>query len=590
MTPVTGGTTSGTGSVYIHARVRTSPRNIWLAGALTAGLPLSTGAAPPAAGLFEDRTATMGLEFVYRTGAAGALHLPEIMGGGAALFDFDGDGDLDVYLVQGGRPGPRGEPLAGAQADALWLNARDAAGNRRFVDASARVGLAPAGYGMGVAAGDYDNDGWTDLLVTGYGALRLLRNRGAERLEDVSARAGVSDAGWSVSASFVDLDADGWLDLFVARYLDYVPVRCRLPSSRPDYCGPRSFTPQRARLWRNRGDGTFEEASGRLSGPARVGPGLGVVAADLDDDGRTDVYVANDGSDNHLWLGAPDGGLREAGLMAGVALNRAGIAEAGMGVDAGDVDGDLDLDLFVTNLSGETNTLYLHQAGGLFDDATAASGLGPPGLPFTGFGTRLLDYDNDGWLDIAVVNGAVHLSDPVAGVTDPAPLAQPSQLFRNLGRGRFADVTATDGGEAFRMRAVSRGLATGDLDDDGDVDLLVVAAETPARVWLNRQGQDAPWTGLRLLTRDGRRDALGARVRLRRRGAPDLLRHAHADGSYASASDPRVLFGLAGGTEVVGVDVTWPDGARETFDAPPLRAYTALRQGTGRPAARGTPR
>jgi hypothetical protein len=511
------------------------------------------------------------------------------MGGGAALFDFEGDGDLDLYLVQGGVLGPGGEPGPGPHADALWINVPDGSGGFRFQDASARAGLAPAGYGMGAAAGDYDNDGRTDLLVTGYGSLRLLRNRGGERLEDVSARAGIADAGWSVSASFVDLDADGWLDLFVPRYVDYAPVRCRLPSSRPDYCGPRSFTPQRARAWRNRGDGTFEDASARLSGPLRPGPGLGVVAVDLDEDGLTDVYVANDGSDNHLWLGARDGTLREAGLLAGVALSRGGLAEAGMGVDAGDVDGDLDLDLFVTNLTGETNTLYLYQGAGLFEDATAASGLGPASLPLTGFGTRLFDYDNDGWLDVAVVNGAVHLTDPIAGVSDPAPLAQPSLLFRNLGRGRFADVGAA-AGEAFAARAASRGLAAGDLDDDGDPDLVVVPADGPARIWLNRAGQQAPWLGVRLVTRDGRRDALGARAVLRRQGAPDLLRHAHADGSYASSSDPRVLFGLGSGTDVTGVEVTWPDGAREAFAAPPLRRYTTLRQGTGRAVGGGIAR
>ena len=555
---------------------------MWTGTAVAAALPLLAGPAGVPAPSFQDVTGLTGLAFTYRNGAQGALHLPEIVGGGAALFDFDNDGDLDLYLPQGGRFGPRGEPLPGSHADALWLNVRTAAGVR-FEDASARAGLAPAGFGMGVAAGDYDNDGWTDLVVTGYGSLRLLRNRGGERLEDVSGRAGVSDPGWSVSASFVDLDADGWLDLFAARYVDYAPVRCRLPSSRPDYCGPRSFTPQRDRVWRNQGDGTFEDATERWLGPQRPGAGLGVVTADLDADGRVDVYVANDGSDNHLWLNG-GGALREQGLLAGVALNGGGLAEAGMGVDAGDVDGDLDLDLFVTNLSGETNTLYLYQGDGLYEDATSASGLGPPSLPLTGFGTRLLDYDHDGRLDVVVVNGAVHLTDPVAGDVDPLPLAQPGLLFRNVGAGRYEDMTST-AGAVFRRREVSRGLAAGDLDDDGDLDLVVVGQDTPARVLSNRDGQDAPWLGLRLLTRDGRRDALGARVVLRRRGAADLLRHAHADGSYASSSDPRVLFGLAGGADVASVEVRWPDGSRESFGPPPPRRYTTIRQGAGRPAA-----
>jgi enediyne biosynthesis protein E4 len=539
---------------------------------------------------FEDATRAAGLDFVYRNGMNGALHLPEIMGGGAALFDFDGDGDLDLYCVQGGSFGPHGEPTAGPEHDRLWLNEPAAAssGHRepRFIDVSAVAGLSAGGYGMGVTAGDYDNDGWTDIFVTGYGSARLLRNQAGRRLEDVTARAGLADAGWSVSAAFVDLDRDGWLDLFVPRYVDYTPVRCRLPSSRPDYCGPRSFPPQSARVFRNRGDGTFEDATERLLGPHRAGPGLGVVVADLDEDGWADAYVANDGSDNHLWLNRGGRSMREEGLLAGVALNRLGLAEAGMGVDAGDVDGDLDLDLFVTNLTGETNTLYLNQGAGLFQDATAASGLGPPSLPLTGFGTRLLDYDNDGWLDVVVVDGAVHLSDPPPGPADPFPLAQPKLLFRNVGHGRFADLTRA-AGEPFTRPEVSRGLAAGDVDNDGDVDLVLVNQMAPARLILNRVGQDAPWIGLRLVTRDGRRDALGARVRLRRRNAPDMLRHAHADGSYASASDPRVLFGLAGGADVTGLEVRWPDGAWEEFEPPERGRYTVVRQGTGRAPSPG---
>jgi enediyne biosynthesis protein E4 len=272
-----------------------------------------------------------------------------------------------------------------------------------------------------------------------------------------------------------------------------------------------------------------------------------------------------------------------------VALSGGGLAQAGMGVDAGDVDGDLDLDLLVANLVSEGAALYVNQRAGTFEDRTAASGLLSLTLAVTGFGTRLLDYDNDGRLDVAMANGAVHLTDPAPGSADAPPLAQPRLLLRNLGDGRFADVTP-EAGEPFTKREVGRGLAAGDIEGDGDVDLLVVNEEGPARVLLNRVGQDAAWIGLRPMTRDGRRDALGARVILRRHGAADLLRHAHADGSYASAGDPRVLFGLAGGADVAGVDVRWPDGALETFPAPPLRKYSAVVQGAGRPgASRGAP-
>jgi hypothetical protein len=551
-----------------------------------AGLVLAASAGLGAGGArepFEDVTAASGLAFVHHGGTTGDLHLPEIMGGGVALFDFDNDSDLDVYLVQGGTLAAGGTPAAGTGHDRLWVNVATAGSDPHFQDRSVAVGLSPGGFGMGVAAGDFDNDGWTDLLVTGYGSTRLLRNRAGRRLEDVTTAAGVADAGWSVSATFADLDADGWLDVFLPRYVTYTPVRCRLPSSRPDYCGPKSFPPQPDRVFRNRGDGTFEDVTARWLGTHRPGPGLGAVAADLDEDGRMDVYVANDGADNHLWLNAGGGTLREEGLLAGVALSGAGIAQAGMGVDAGDVDGDLDLDLFVTNLVREGAALYVNHRPRTFEDGTAAAGLLAPTLAVTGFGARFVDYDNDGWLDLAVANGAVHLTDPAPGAADPVPLAQPRLLLRNLGAGRFADVTR-GAGEPFTRPEVGRGLAAGDVDGDGDVDLLVVNEDGPARLLLNRVGQDAAWTGVRLVTRDGRRDALGARAVLRRRAGAALLRHAHADGSYASAGDPRVVFGLGGGAEVTSLEVRWPDGATEAFPAPPQRVYTVVLQGTGRPA------
>ncbi len=552
-------------------------------------LPLAALAAPEPA-LFEDATARSGFDFSYANGMTGALHLPEIMGPGLALFDADNDGDLDLFVPQGGRLGPNGEPPARAGTEAPLHERRrffrndsrllpDGRREPRFVDASEAFGLGASGYGLGVATGDYDGDGFVDLYVTGYGASFLLRNVAGQRFEDVTARAGVGANGWSASASFFDFDRDGRLDLYVAQYVEYAPVKCLRASTRRDYCGPKSYRPRLDRLFRNKGDGTFEDAARALT-PERPGPGLGVISFDADGDAWLDLYVANDGFDNFLWLNQKGRGLREEGLLAGVALNRAGQAEAGMGVDAADATGDGLEDLFVTNLSQETNTLYVNLGQGLFEDRTLASGLGPASLPWTGFGTRLFDYDNDGALDVVVVNGAVHLPDEPSDPRDPLALGQPKLLFRNLGRGTFADVSAR-AGEAFARREVSRGLAVGDLDDDGDPDLVVANNVGPSRVLLNRVGQDAPWLGLRLLLADGRRDALGARVTLRRRGTPDLVRRVRTDGSYASASDPRLLFGLAAGQDVAGVDVQWPDGSRETFPAPALRRYTTLKQSGG---------
>jgi hypothetical protein len=547
-------------------------------------LPLA--APPPASDLFVDRAAEWGLAFTYATGASGELYFPEIMGGGGALFDSDGDGDLDVFLVQGHSL----KPGAAAAGPAAWgrLFRNDLEGSvPRFVDVTEASGIRATGYGMGVAAGDYDNDGRVDLYLTNFGPNQLWRNNGDGTFTDVTAKAGAGDPRWSVGAAFADLDRDGWLDLFVVNYVDYSVennLRCFAASTRRDYCGPSSFAPATSRLLRNRGDGTFEDVSLRSGVGRKAGPGLGVVADDLDGDGWLDLFVANDGAANFLWLNQRDFTFREDGLLAGVALNAAGKAEAGMGIAAGDADGDGDDDLLLTHLTAETNTLYVNLGGGLFEDATARSGLGAPSLPYTGFGTGWLDIDNDGRLDLAVFNGAVNLAGAMGSGEGLSPYAQPDQLYRNLGGGRFAEVGA-EAGAAFRTPKVSRGAAFGDVDNDGDTDVLVVDADGPVRLLVNETGGRTPWLGLRLVGRPAgakaERDLLGARVEVLRKGAPSLSRRSAADGSYAAAGDPRVLVGLGAASEVTGVRVFWPDGLSESFPPPPLRRYAMLVRGTG---------
>jgi hypothetical protein len=507
---------------------------------------------------------------------SGELYMPENMGAGGALLDYDEDGDLDLYLVQGGRLEP--EEDAGRR-DRLYRNELTELGRLRFTDVTAEAGLAPhPGYGMGVASGDYDGDGHADLYVTAFGPNQLLRNRGDGTFEDVTAEAGVDDPRWSVPAVFFDSDRDGRLDLFVGNYLDFAFARhrpCVTKAGARDYCDPEVYEGVPDRLFRNRGDGTFEDATASAGLDAAYGKALGAVAADLDGDGRLDLYVANDGTPNQLWLGRDGGAFVDEALFAGCALNGEGLAEASMGVDAADYDGDGDLDLFMTHFHGQTHTLYRNDGYGLFEDVTAAAGLGAPTLESTGFGTRFVDVDLDGVLDLVAVNGAVRSIEALAQAGDPYPYHQPNQLFRGLGGGRFAEV---DGGAVFARSEVSRGAVVGDLDNDGDPDVVVTNNNGPARVGLNAVGQDRGWVGLRLvagLERPG--DALGARVELRRPGKAPVVRRVGTDGSYGSASDPRVVFAVEG-AGAVEVRIVWPDGTVETRGDVPRGRYTLIRR------------
>ncbi len=576
-----------------------------LAAALAVADAQPAAPAEPVVAIFVDAAAA-GLDFVHFNGMSGALYFPEMMGQGGALLDYDGDGDLDVYCVQGAMLGP-GKTLADALVPPrgplpprgrLYRNdlavAADGTRTLRFTDVTATSGIDARGYGMGVATGDFDNDGRPDLFLANYGDDQLLHNQGDGSFRDVTRRAGGSDPLWSVSAAFVDVDRDGWLDLYVANYVDFPLAKnppCYAVSSRRDWCGPADFPGVPDRLWRNRGRDAagqvvFDDVTVRAGIDAGgAGPGLGVVTFDAEGDGWPDLYIADDGTPNRLWLNRRDGTFRDEAPLAGVAVNRAGRAEGSMGVDAGDFDADGDEDLFVANLTGETNTLYVNDGGGLFEDRTVESGLAQGSVPFTAFGTSWLDYDNDGWLDLFIANGAVRIQEPLARAGDPFPLAQTNQLYRGLGRDaagrvRFAEVT-DQAGAVFRLPTVGRGAAFGDVDNDGDTDVLVLNNNGPARLLLNQLGSTRPWLGLRLLDRNGR-DALGARVEIVRAGAPTLLRRAHADGSYASASDPRVLVGLGESSQVTTVRVRWPDGTAESFSPPPLRRYTTLRQGSAR--------
>jgi hypothetical protein len=554
--------------------------------------------------LFIDVTNSVGLDFRHWNGMSGHLYYPEVVGAGAALFDYDNDGDLDLYLVQGNILGESEDPTRAPvpwtgewpPRDRLFRNDLERSNGRstvRFVDVTAESGISALGYGMGVVASDLDNDGWTDLYVLNLGGNQLWRNEGDGTFTDRTEASSADDPRWSIAAAAADYDGDLDLDLFVVNYLNFSLVThktCLTERGEIDYCLPSAYQPVPDRLLRNDGSGNFTDVSVTAGlAASRPGNGLGILAADLDGDRRLDFYVANDLMPNHLWMNNGDGVLLEEGLISGAALNAEGEAEASMGVAGGDYDGDGDFDLFLTHFNRETNTLYRNDSDSgtpSFRDRTNAAALARPSWDATSFGTAFVDLDLDGWLDLAVVNGAVTFA---AGrprtEDDPFPLDQPNQVFLNVpGSGssrRFETAPAglLDGADP----QVSRGLVTGDLDNDGDTDLVITNNNGPARLLLNQAGTGDDWIGLapRVGTGHASRPASGVTVRIHRSGAAPLVRLAGSSGSYASSNDPRVAVSLSGST-VTRIEVQWPDGRIEQWPAPPAATYTDLTRGSGR--------
>lgn len=526
-----------------------SPLFFALSGSLVL---LCAGCAQQDQGLLVDRTAASGVQFVHVNGMADELWFAEMMGGGVALFDMDRDGDQDLFFIQG-------QALDGpAQQDVLhsmWRN--DSTPDQlAFVDVSTTAAVASGGYAMGVAVGDVNNDGWPDLYITEFGdnALWLNRQNGAfERVDEAR------DARWSVSAAFADLDGDGALDLYVGNYVDYRLANhkpCRSTTSARDYCSPTVYPPQADSVWYNDGRGGFNDVTGAVGVGAALGGALGVIVADLDGDQHADVYVANDGTANLLWRNNGDGTFANTAGIAGAAVNMGGAPEASMGVDAADFDGDGDIDLFMTHLNRESNTLYENDGQGFFDDRSATSGVGNDSMAFTGFGTRWIDLDADGDLDIFAANGAVTRVQALIDAGDPYPLGQRNQLFLLGPEGYRESVDA-----ALAQAHVSRGLAVGDLDNDGAIDLVVGNNNGPAQV-LHSRAAPARWIGLDVRTAMDGRSAIGATVTLSD-GTAQRVRRVRRDGSYASSSDPRVVFAALAVT--FSIEVRWPDGRSREF-------------------------
>ncbi len=519
---------------------------------------------------FEEAARERGIDFVHESGHREHYLMPEIMAGGAALFDMDGDGDLDAYLVQGGS-------LEGGPQYFNQLYRNKGAG--RFENVTAESGSGDGGYGMGVAVGDYDGDGDTDLYVTNVGANALLQNDGLGRFTDVTGQARVGDRSWGAGAAFLDYDGDGDLDLFAANYIDWsleTRKECANSLGGPDYCSPQDYkAPVRDLLYRNNGDGTFTDVSLAAGLDAAFGNGLGVVCGDFDGDGRTDIFVANDSVMNQLWMNRGDGTFVDQALLRGCALDDSGIAKAGMGVSAVDVDDNSTLDLLVVNLESETDSFYRNQ-GTYFTDATAAVGLAWGTHLYTRFGVGLLDFDNDGHLDLYAANGRIDRGSSTRTAADP--FAEPNLLFGGRPNGRFEEVLPR-GGTSELLVATSRAAAFGDVDDDGGVDVLVVNRDAPAHLLLNVVAARGEWIAFRVLNEHGSA-ALGAVVTF---GVGDAgkTREIRTAYSYLAANDPRVHAGLGAAAGAADVVVRWPAGSRERFGSFVGGRTVTLRQGTG---------
>ena len=556
---------------------------------LARGTSLTTAvlviAAPlPGQPIFTDVARQVGIDFVQDPGMEGKHMAPEVMGSGCALFDYDNDGDLDVYLVQAG---PLPESNKPRPPDRLYRQNADG----KFTDVTAESGLSDTGYGTGVSVGDFDNDGFVDVFVTNYGTNSLYRNQGNGKFANVTAKSGIQGSHWSESSAFCDYDDDGFLDLYVTNYVKFDPTKvCVKGDGAPDYCSPQSLPYDTDTLYHNNGNGTFTDVT-RASGIASARlPGLGVVCADFTGDGRMDFYVANDGEPNNLWVNQGSGKFEDQAFLMGAAVSALGRPQASMGVALGDVDSDSDLDLFMTHLIGDYNTLYVNDGKFGFEDRSAAAGLVAPSLPFTGFGTAFIDFGHDGDLDIVVVNGAVdrHKPYPGARMTDYwNRYAEPKHLYVNDGQGRFKEI-GKDAGSFSTDIDVSRGLAVGDVDGDGDLDLLVNNTAGPARLYRNDAKKVGSWLLVRAWDEKRKRDAQGAVVTVSA-GGKQYVRVADPAFSYLSASDPRAHFGITGARRADSIRVRWPEGVQETFPGVALNQSIVLKKGQGKPAARTGP-
>jgi enediyne biosynthesis protein E4 len=527
---------------------------------LGAGLPRAVG---PSAIRFRDIAGPAGLRFITENCPTPEKHQPETMPGGVALFDYDGDGLLDIYLVNGAEM-PSLVKIEPKYYNRLFHNN----GDGTFTDVTERAGVAGKGYGMGVAVGDYDNDGRPDLYLANVNGNQLFHNNGDGTFTDVTMRAGVGGGMlsgrkmWSIAAGWFDYNNDGLLDLFISNYCQWDPAHepaCNGLNGR-GYCHPKSFAPLPNTLYRNNGDGTFSDVSEETGIAATQGKGMGVAFADYDGDGFMDVFVANDNSPNLLFHNMGGKRFEEVGFRAGVAYNEDGNAIAGMGADFRDVNNDGLADIWHTAIENETFPLFLNRGGGAFVNASQRSHIALMTREMSGWSNGVADLDNDGWKDLFVARGNV--MDNIDVISRHFRYAEPNSVFRNLGNGQFEDVSATAGADFVRA-APNRGLAYGDLDNDGRMDLVVTALGEPVRLFRNVSENHNHWILLKLVGTKSNRMAIGAQIRVSTADGKKQYDEVTTSTGYAASSDPRVHFGLGDSGVVREISIRWPSGFRQ---------------------------